>query len=134
MIMNAALASNMITAMHAEMNAILGVGAVVQAWDGTPPANISAGDSGSMIVECGCSNPVFNAVSGGVATLNTTTDDTSTGAGTVQYWRMKQSGGGTILQWTEGVDFVTDDPVFGSGDECHINGIDLTYTISPPDA
>jgi len=134
MIMNSALASNMIAAMHDELNTIAGSGAVIQCWDGTPPASIGAGDSGSMIAEMGCSTPAFGAVVAGVADLSTTTDDTNTGAGVVQYWRMKQSGGSTMLQWTEGVDFITDDPTFDSGDTCHISLLEITYTVTPPDS
>lgn len=135
MIMNSSLAANMITAMHAEVNALLGAAAVIQCWDGTPPPTIGSSDAGTMIAEIACSNPAFNAVVAGVAPVNTTTDDTNTAAGTVAYWRMRQSTAGTtIFQWTEGVDFVTDDPAFGAGDTCHIGTLDLTYTITPPDA
>jgi hypothetical protein len=134
MLMNASLASNMIAAMHAELNTLIGSGAVIQCWDGTPPASISAGDAGSMIAECGCSSPAFGSVSAGVANLSPSTDDTNTAAGTVQYWRLKQSGGTTVLQWNEGVDFITDDPAFLSGDTCHIVDIELTYTVTPPDS
>jgi hypothetical protein len=47
---------------------------------------------------------------------------------------MLDSSAGTIFQWTEGADFVTDDPAFASGDTCHLVDITLAFTINPPDA
>jgi len=134
MLMNAALNANMITAMHAELNALCGSGSVVQARDGTVPTSIGGGDTGSLIAEIALTNPAFLTVSGGSAGLNGSTDDTNTGAGTVTYWRLKQSGGTTIFQWVEGDDMVTDDPAFASGDTCHLVDITIAYIVTPPDA
>jgi len=134
MLMNSSVAAATMGSIVGNLNSALGAGAVLQAWDGTPPASISTGDAGSMIVECPCSNPVFAAVSGGVSSANTITDDSDTAAGTVTYWRMKDSGGVVVLQWTEGVDFITDDPNFALHDTCHIVSVDLTLTVTPPDS
>jgi len=134
MLMNTSVGTATQGSTVGNINSDLGAGAVLQAWDGTPPAAIGDADTGSMIVECPLSNPVFGAVSGGVSSANTITDDTDTGAGTVTYWRMKSSGGVVILQWTEGDDFITDDPNFALHDTCHIVSVDLTLTVTPPDS
>lgn len=134
MLMNATIADDDRGSAVGNINSLAGAGAVLQAWDGTPPATIGDADSGSMIVECACSNPVFGAVSGGITSANTITDDSDTGAGTVTYWRLKNSGGTVVLQWTEGVDFITDNPTFALHDTCHIVGIDITITVTPADS
>jgi hypothetical protein len=132
--MKATLADSMMDEMRNVINSALGSTATLKGRDGTVPASIGAGDSGSVIANIALGNPVFLGVSGGSCGLNGSTDDTNTGAGTVTYWRMYDSSVGTIFQWTEGADFVTDDPSFASGDTCHIVDITLAFTISPPDA
>jgi len=132
--MRAVLADAMITAMHAEMNSALGSTATLKGRDGTVPASIGAGDTGSVIADIALGNPVFLPVSGGSASLNGSTDDTNTAAGTVTYWRMYDSSANPVLQWTEGADFVTDNPIFASGDTCHIVDITIVYTVTPPDS
>lgn len=134
MLMNSTCADDTRGGVVGALNSLAGSGAVLQAWDGTPPATIGTADSGSMIVECACSNPVFAAVVGGITSANTITDDTDTAAGTVTYWRLKNSGGVVVLQWEEGVDFITDNPTFLLHDTCHIVGIDITITVTPPDS
>jgi len=134
MLMNSTIADDIMGSVVGDLNSFFGSGAVLQAWDGTPPSSIGGGDAGSMIAECPCSNPVFAAVSAGTSSANTITDDTDTAAGTVTYWRMKTSGGVVGLQWTEGIDFITDDPTFALHDTCHIVSIVLTLTVTPPDS
>jgi len=134
MLMNSSVADAIVNSCVGGLNTALGSGAVLQAWDGTPPASIGSGDAGSMVVECACSSTVFAAASGGVSSANTITDDSDTGAGTLQYWRMKTSGGVTILQWEEGVDFITDDPTFALHDTCAITTLDISIAVSPADS
>ncbi len=134
MIMKSGTADLMMDAMNTVLNTALGAAPTIECWDGTPPAAIGDADAGTRIASIACSNPAFGAVVAGVATLDATTDDTSTVAGTVQYWRMKKGGTQTILQWTEGVDFITDDPAFDNGDTCHISLLEITYTVTPPDS
>lgn len=134
MLMLGTLADSMIDAMHAELNTLLGATAKLRGRDGSVPASVADADTGSQICRINLGNPVFNAVSGGTAGLNGSTDDTATAAGTITYWRMYASTGEIVLQWTEGADFVTDDPTFGSGDTCHIIDITLAYTVNPPES
>lgn len=134
MLMKASVNDDIVNSVVGDLNSALGAGAVLQCWDGTVPPDMSTGDSGTMIAECACSNPVFGSAVAGVTSANSITDDTDTAAGTITYWRMKTSGGVPILQWTEGVDFITDDPTFALHDTCHIVGIDITITVTPPDS
>jgi len=122
------------TDLWTRVNSELGATAVLEGWDGTPPADIDDADAGSMIVNFSMANPVLLALSGDVASANPPSNDTDTGAGTVQYWRMKTgTGGNTIFQWTEGDDFVTDNPTFALHDECALSSLIFTFQALPDD-
>lgn len=134
MLMQATLAADMADALRDQIVATLGATSKLQAWDGTPPASIGAGDAGTKVAEIAMNGTPFGAVVAFICQSNSTTDDTATVAGTVQYWRLKDSGGNTIFQWTEGVDMVTDDPTFGSGDTCHLVDLTMGFSITPLDS
>jgi hypothetical protein len=135
MIMQAALNATMRQSLLDDLNAALGATAVLQMWSGTPPATIADADAGTMIAEFECSDTVFGALVGDLSQANAIMDNLDTDSGSPSYWRLKTAtGGSTILQWTEGVDFITDDPTFDAGDTCHIEVLEITFSIGPPDA
>jgi len=129
------LHATMATSMLNDINTACGSTAVLQLWDGTPPATCEDSDAGTMIAELPCSASVFGTLTGFNSTANPITDDTDTVAGTAAYWRLKTgTSGDTVFQWTEGTDFITDDPVFADGDTCSVTFLELTFTITPPDS
>lgn len=123
----------MIQHMLDDLNAELGTVAVLEVWTGTPPASVGDSDAGIMIAQLAAGNPVFGTLAGDVSDAAAFTPDTDCSAGVPSYWRLKNgSGGSTVLQWTEGDDFVTDDPDFDDGDTCSILSLAITFDVTPP--
>jgi hypothetical protein len=133
MLMAAVIASEMQDAMVDALNTHLAGAAVLQGWTGSVPNSLSDGDTGTKVAELACSNPVFADQVGGLSAANAIADDDDCVAGTVTYWRLKNGSGDALIQMSEGVDIITDNPVFNDGDTAHVDSLEMTLTVGPPD-
>lgn len=92
--------------LAADRNAMLDLftdnldGGTLRIYDGTPPANVSAGLSGNtLLAQLALGGTAFAPASGGVATANAITADASADAtGTATFFRLHDSGGTARLQ------------------------------------
>ena len=83
-----------------EITALLD-GGTIEVRDGTPPANVAASATGTVLATLTFDNPAFGASSGGVATAAAIVGDSSADAtGTASYARLKASGGTAHVQVT----------------------------------
>lgn len=75
--------------------------AVVKIRTGSPPTNVSDASSGTLLGTLTFSNPAFGAASGGTATANSITSDTSAdNSGDAGHFRVYQGGSGdTSAEW-----------------------------------
>jgi len=116
-----------------DMASDLGIGAVLEFWDGSIPATCEDPDTGTLVVTCGLSSPPIIVASGLTATMGSITPGTAVAAGTVVYARAKDSGGTCILQFTCGVtseEIVFNTNVFAIGDGCSVSVITVNGTVA----
>ncbi len=123
------------SAMQALINADLNTSAVLKFFDGAMPALCSDADVGTVVATNPMNPTPFLTASGNVINANTVTDDTSTNAGTVQYFRMYDSVGACYLQGSAGdvgtEDFVFSNATFGSGDTCIVHSMTINVALIP---
>jgi hypothetical protein len=120
--------------VDAKLDAIestIGTSAVLKIRTGSPPADISTGDSGSVLATLSLPSDWMAAASGGTKAKSGTWQDTSAdGTGTAGHFRIYESDGttphiqGTV--GTTGTDMIVDSTSFTSGQSFTIN----TFTIT----
>jgi hypothetical protein len=111
----------------------IGVGGVLEFWDGTIPATCEDPDTGTMVVSCALASPAIIIATGLTATMGSIGVGTAVAAGTVVYARAKDSGGTCILQFTCGTgseEIVFNTNVFAVSDTCTVGTITVTGVIS----
>lgn len=117
-----------------EINNALGAFAVIEFWTGAIPTLTTDPDAGVMVATCSMSSTPFGALVSGTTTANAIAPDTSTVAGTVQYWRMKDGSGTTVFQGTCGTssaDMIFDSVTFNNGDTLTITSVTVTISVTP---
>lgn len=133
-----AVAQAMVTALGTAMDA--GTAAVIQIYDGTPPADADAAEANTLLAELTCSATAFatvgDAAPGAVGTFDTITDDSSANAtGTATHFRiLTQNGGTTIAQGTVGTssaDLVLNTVSITSGSTVSISSATITLPEGP---
>lgn len=131
----ASFKTSITSAVVTEFNTALGTGALVKFWSGTVPANTTDPDPGVQIASCPMNSTPFAPPSGGTTTANALTDDTATGTGTVQCFRMYDSSAVCIAQGTSGdggtEDFVWDNATFAGGDTAHVATLQVVISVTP---
>ncbi len=136
MILKATAQADVIAYIESLMNTLLGGSAFIRFWTGSVPPDCETGDSGTQVAACPLSATPLATPVGSVISFNTITDDTATNAGTVTYARVTDGGGTTIVaQFTcgitaSGMEIEFDNDVFGVGDTCHVDSleIDISFT------
>jgi hypothetical protein len=111
----------MLDALAAQVDA--GTGAVIEIRTGSPPANTTDADTGTLLATCLMSTTAFVAADTGTIEENPITADTSGDAtGTPGHFRVKTQAGGTVvLQGSAGV---------SAGDLSFSAGISLGGTVT----
>jgi len=120
------------------VNGVIGSGATFTLFDGTLPADVTDPDDGTEIIVLDVPSPMFNYASGpDRMLLAAAMTDTTAVLGTMQYWRLKNSGGDVLMQGTAGtsgtdVDFTPTNVVSGTGALVSVSafGFPLTTTIT----
>ena len=88
-------------AMGDALTGVIGGSALLRIYDGTPPANVAASITGTLLAELTCNATFAPGASGGVLTLNAITADSSANAsGTATHFRILTSGAVAHLQGT----------------------------------
>lgn len=116
------------------VNALLGDPATLVFRTGSAPASTLDADTGTLIATCAFDPIPFQDPLAGVCVANAIASDTSTGAGTVGYFRAKSDGGVTIFQGTSGEsgeDFVWDESTFASGDTAQVDFLSIAIAVGP---
>jgi len=118
-------------------NTTLGSGGTLEFFDGTLPANTTDPDDGTMLVSCTAGDPNWNFANAPTRMLLAgALGGSSTGAGLMTYFRLKNSGGDVLMQGTCGVlteDFVwTPTATFGgAGEFVFVSGFNFLLTVTP---
>jgi hypothetical protein len=110
-----------------------GVSAILKIRTGTPPANVAAADTGTVLATVPCPSDWLADPSGGVAALAGTWQDTSAdGSGTAAHFRLYASDGttchmqGTVTVTGGGGDMQLDSVAFTAGQAFTITAFTLT--------
>jgi len=120
------------------VNGNVGSGATLVFFDGTLPADVTDPDDGTEIIALDCANPLFTFNSGTFSMqLVSALTDTTAVTGTMQYWRLKNSGGDVLMQGTSGT-FGTDivcspsDTITGGGALVSVTAFTFPLTVTVP--
>jgi len=111
-----------------ELNTALGGAGTLDFLDGTMPGQCEDPDDGFVVASCALDSPAWDVFVSGVANANPISDSAGATAGTVSYWRFKDSGGVVAMQGTAGEsseEFVFDESTFANGDIARVNSFTL---------
>jgi len=121
---------------NAQLDAIetvIGTSAVLKLRTGSPPANVAAADSGTVVATMNLPSDYMAAASGGSKAKSGTWEDTSAdAAGTIGHWRLYQSDGttphmqGTVTNTGGGGDMTVQNVVVEAGQAITITSFSIS--------
>lgn len=114
-----------------QIEATIGVSAIMRIFSGSPPANCAAADSGTVLAELTLPSDWMAAASGGNKALSGSwTDASANNTGTAGHFRVYDNGittchiQGTV--GTSGTDMIVDSVSFTAGQSFTVNSFTLT--------
>lgn len=112
----------------------LGTSPILELRSGSPPANVAAADSGTLLASITCPSDWAAAASSGSKAMSGTWQDLSADAsGTPGHFRLKTSGGTCKMQGTagtSGTDMILDAATLTAGQQFNVT----TFTVTAPGA
>ncbi len=108
---------------------LLGPGALIRLYDGTPPANVAAAITGTMLIQMALAADWAATASGGAKTLSgTPLVYTVAATGIVTHFRLLTAGGvahiqGTVTISGGGGDITMDDTIIGAGQSLTVTSL-----------
>jgi len=116
------------------LNALLGAAAKIHIFDGIQPALCSDADDGTQLVELQMSTTPFGSATANTFSANGITNGSASAAGTIVYFRMKNSGGDVICQGTCGTgggnNIVFNTTTVNIADTVAISALDATVFVN----
>lgn len=111
------------------LNTDIGTSCQIILYTGSPPANVAAAVTGTLLVQFAGNATAFGSAASGVLTANAIANATASGTGTAGYFRINTSGGTAVVQGTcgtSGADMILTNTSIASGQTCSISSITIT--------